>query len=122
VARHRRQQVLRLKTSDKPGSPGEFRKIQFTVKQKGITVRAREGCYTAWPPAIDNSLCRVVSPALHRSPSTSSSLERLRMNPYTPDLPSAVKTTFGVLCITPLGSDGASSYIFSRRPVSMSTL
>ena len=32
-------------TSDKPGGSGEFRKILVTLKQKGLTVRAREGYY-----------------------------------------------------------------------------
>ena len=32
-------------TSDKPGGSGEFRKILVTLKQKGLTVRARDGYY-----------------------------------------------------------------------------
>ena len=32
-------------TSDKPGSSGEFRKIQVTVKQKNLVVRSRDGYY-----------------------------------------------------------------------------
>ena len=32
-------------TSDKPRGSGEFRKIQITLKQKGLTVRSRDGYY-----------------------------------------------------------------------------
>ncbi len=32
-------------TPDRPGNDGGFRKIQLTVKQKGLTVQAREGYY-----------------------------------------------------------------------------
>jgi VWFA-related protein len=37
-------------TSDKPGGAGEFRKIQVTLKQKGLVVRARDGYYAKSTP------------------------------------------------------------------------